>query len=136
MNCSRATPSGAGGVAFCSGADSYKFNNNWVCGNLSTGDGAGVSQLGFVSGRQHPAQRHPVQPELPTQLRRANGGGLLIMSAPDTDPTCPGEPDADCSHAFGMVGDGIGRNLRDQCQPHHRVTPQKRAPAAAYACRV
>ena len=33
------------------------------------------------------------------------------MSAPDTDPTCPGEPDADCSHAFGAVGDGIGRNL-------------------------
>ncbi len=33
------------------------------------------------------------------------------MSAPDTDPTCPGEPDADCSHAFGTVGDGIGRNL-------------------------
>jgi len=33
------------------------------------------------------------------------------MEAPDTDPTCPGEPDADCSHAYGTVGDGIGRGL-------------------------
>src|SRR6201998_1074307 len=32
-----ATPAGAGGVSFCTGADYYKFNNNWVCGNLSSG---------------------------------------------------------------------------------------------------
>ncbi len=43
-----ATPSGAGGVAFCTGADNYQFNYNWVCGNMSTGDGAGVSHLGFI----------------------------------------------------------------------------------------
>ena len=105
-----ATPSGAGGVAFCSGADNYKFNYNWVCGNLSTGDGAGVSQLGFVwdASIQHNTIlfNQATNPTTPS-----NGGGLLIMSAPDTDPTCPGEPDADCSHAFGTVGDGIGRNL-------------------------
>ncbi len=105
-----ATPSGAGGVAFCSGADNYKFNYNWVCGNLSTGDGAGVSQMGFVwdGSIQHNTIlfNQATNPTTPS-----NGGGLLIMSAPDTDPICPGEPDADCSHAFGSVGDGIGRNL-------------------------
>src|SRR5207302_4294054 len=42
-----ATPAGAGGVSFCTGSDYYKFNYNWVCGNLSTGDGGGVGQLGF-----------------------------------------------------------------------------------------
>ena len=31
-----ATPSGAGGVVFCSGADNYRFNFNWVCGNMSS----------------------------------------------------------------------------------------------------
>ena len=31
-----ATPAGAGGVSFCTGSDYYKFNYNWVCGNLST----------------------------------------------------------------------------------------------------
>jgi hypothetical protein len=105
-----ATPSGAGGVAFCTGADNYQFNFNWVCGNLSTGDGAGVSQLGFVwdGSIQHNTIlfNQSTNPTKPT-----NGGGLLIMSAPDTDPTCPGEPDADCNHAYGTVGDGIGRNL-------------------------
>jgi hypothetical protein len=105
-----ATPSGAGGVAFCTGADNYQFNNNWVCGNLSTGDGAGVSQLGFVwdASIQHNAIlfNQSTNPTTPS-----NGGGLLIMSAPDTDPLCPGEQDVDCNHAFGTVGDGIGRNL-------------------------
>ncbi|MBZ5546847.1 MAG: hypothetical protein LAO22_02630 [Acidobacteriia bacterium] len=105
-----ATPSGAGGVSFCSGADNYQFNFNWVCGNMSTGDGAGVAQMGFVwdASIQHNTIlfNQATNPTTPS-----NGGGLLIMSAPDTDPTCPGEPDADCSHAFGTVGDGIGRNL-------------------------
>jgi len=105
-----ATPSGAGGVAFCSGSDFYKFNYNWVCGNLTTGDGAGVSQLGFVynASIEHNAVlfNQATNPTTPS-----NGGGLLIMSAPDTDPLCPGEPDADCSHAFGSVGDGVGPGL-------------------------
>src|ERR1700687_4377908 len=35
------TPAGAGGVTFCTGSDFYKFNNNWLCGNLSSGDGGG-----------------------------------------------------------------------------------------------
>jgi hypothetical protein len=105
-----ATPSGAGGVAICSGADNYLFNYNWVCGNLSTGDGAGVSQMGFVWNGQ--IQHNTIifnQATNPTTP--SNGGGLLVMSAPDTDPTCPGEPDADCPHAFGTVGDGIGPGL-------------------------
>ena len=42
------TPAGAGGVTFCSGSDYYKFNYNWVCGNMSTGDGGGVAHLGFT----------------------------------------------------------------------------------------
>src|ERR1700719_1399158 len=38
-----ATPAGAGGVSICTGSDFYKFNYNWVCGNLSTGDGGGIA---------------------------------------------------------------------------------------------
>jgi hypothetical protein len=105
-----ATPSGAGGVAFCSGSDNYQFNFNWVCGNLTTGDGAGVSHLGFAyngSIRNNAILfNQATNPTTPS-----NGGGVLIMSAPDTDPLCPGEPDADCSHAFGSVGDGVGPGL-------------------------
>jgi hypothetical protein len=106
-----ATPSGSGGVAFCSGADNYQFNYNWVCGNLSTGDGAGVSHVGFIYNGdiEHNSIlfNQSTNPTTPS-----NGGGILIMSAPDTDPTCPGEPDADCSLAVGTVGDGIGPGLK------------------------
>jgi hypothetical protein len=105
-----ATPSGAGGVAFCTGTDNYKFNHNWVCGNLTTGDGAGVTQVGFVwnGDIEHNAIlfNQATNPTTPS-----NGGGLMIMSAPDTDPTCPGPPDADCNHAYGTVGEGIGPGL-------------------------
>ena len=41
------TPAGAGGVSICTGSDYYMFNYNWVCGNMSSGDGGGVGQLGF-----------------------------------------------------------------------------------------
>ena len=105
-----ASPSGAGGVAFCTGADNYQFNYNWVCGNLSTGDGAGVAQMGFVwdGSIQHNSIlfNQATNPTTPS-----NGGGLLIMNAPDSDPICPGEADKDCALALGSVGDGIGRNL-------------------------
>ena len=105
-----ATPAGAGAVSFCTGADDYSFNNNWICGNLSTGDGGGVAQLGYVwNGKiQHNAIlfNESTNPTVPT-----NGGGLLIMSAPDTDPTCPGEPDQDCPLSAGGVSDGTGPGM-------------------------
>ena len=105
-----ATPAGAGGASFCTGADDYSFNNNWICGNLSTGDGGGVAQLGYVwNGKiQHNAIlfNESTNPTVPT-----NGGGLLIMSAPDSDPTCPGEPDQDCALSAGGVSDGTGPGL-------------------------
>ena len=47
-SCSRSTPAGAGGVSICTGSDYYKFNYNWVCGNISTGDGGGVAHIGFT----------------------------------------------------------------------------------------
>src|SRR6202011_3262749 len=43
-----ATPAGAGGITFTTGSDKYKLQNNWVCGNLSVGDGGGIAQLGFA----------------------------------------------------------------------------------------
>jgi hypothetical protein len=101
-----ATPAGAGGVTFCSGADSYKFNNNWLCGNLSSGDGGGLAQLGFAPGgviaNNAILFNQSTNPTVPT-----NGGGIVIMGAPDTDPTCPGKPDADCGIGHGL-GDGTG----------------------------
>jgi hypothetical protein len=107
-----ATPAGAGGVSFCTGSDYYKFNNNWVCGNLSSGDGGGFGHLGFSYNAdiEHNAFvfNQSINPTIP-----ANGGGLVIMGAPDVDPTCGAQTDQDCVPAVGSVGpsDGTGPNM-------------------------
>ena len=107
-----ATPAGAGGVSFCTGSDYYKFRFNWVCGNLSTGDGGGIGQLGFVYNGdiEHNTLlfNQSTNPTIP-----ANGGAILAMGAPDVDPTCGAQTDLDCVPALGSVGpsDGIGPGL-------------------------
>jgi hypothetical protein len=107
-----ATPAGAGGVSFCTGTDYYKFNSNWVCGNLSSGDGGGLAQLGFVYNGdiEHNTFlfNQSTNPTIPT-----NGGAVIIMGAPDVDPTCGATTDQDCVPAVGSVGpsDGAGPGL-------------------------
>jgi Chitobiase/beta-hexosaminidase C-terminal domain/Fn3 associated/Bacterial Ig domain len=106
------TPAGAGGVTFCSGSDYYKFNYNWICGNMSTGDGAGVAHLGlsYDGDIEHNTIlfNQSTNPTIVT-----NGGGLLIMGAPDVDPTCGLLTDLDCVPAPTDVppSDGIGPGL-------------------------
>ena len=95
------TPAGAGGVSMCIGADYYKFNYNWVCGNLSTGDGGGFSHIGFSwkGDIEHNSIlfNQSTNPTIPT-----NGGGIIVMgAAPDGTPAgCGG---TEC----GSVTDGL-----------------------------
>jgi hypothetical protein len=107
-----ATPAGAGGVNFCTGADNYKFNYNWLCGNLGTGDGGGLAHIGFSYNGdiEHNSIlfNQSLNPTIPT-----NGAGLLIMGAPDADIVCNNNAniDADCappSTPAGIVAAGIG----------------------------
>jgi hypothetical protein len=108
-----ATPAGAGGISFCTGADNYKFRYNWVCGNLSTGDGGGFGHIGFsyngVIEHNSFLFNQATNPTIPT-----NGGGLIVMGAPDADPVCgTALADTDCIVAPGVVppSDGVGPNL-------------------------
>ena len=115
-----ASPAGAGGVSICTGADYYKFNYNWVCGNLSSGDGGGVAHLGYSSNGdiEHNTIlfNQSTNPTIPT-----NGGGLIIMGAPDQDLVCSTiNPllDQDCAPAAAVGGaasvtpsDGVGPGL-------------------------
>jgi hypothetical protein len=110
-----ATPAGGGGVTFCTGSDYYQFNNNWVCGNLSTGDGGGVVHLGlsYNGNISHNAVvfNQSFNPTIPT-----NGGGVLVMgAAPDGITLVNGVPtecgtttDVDCPPA---ISDGTGPGL-------------------------
>jgi hypothetical protein len=106
-----ATPAGAGGVSLCNGSDFYKFNYNWLCGNLSTGDGGGLGHLGFSYNGdiEHNSIlfNQSTNPTIPT-----NGGGILVMGAPDVDPTCGATTDLDClSTPPTAPGDGTGPGL-------------------------
>ena len=107
-----ATPAGAGGASFCTGTDYYKFNFNWVCGNLSSGDGGGFGHLGFSYNGdiEHNTFifNQSTNPTIP-----ANGGGLIIMGSPDADPTCGATTDLDCVPTPASItpSDGVGPNL-------------------------
>ncbi len=102
-----ATPAGAGGISFCNGADYYKFNYNWLCGNMSTGDGGGLGHIGYMwnGDIEHNTIlfNQSLNPTIPT-----NGGGILVMGSPDTDPVCGTAADADCPPG---LSDGVGPGL-------------------------
>jgi hypothetical protein len=77
------TPAAAGGVTFNSGSDFFKFDYNWLCGNVSSGDGGGLAALGFnYNGDiEHNSIvfNQSTNPTLPT-----NGGGIVVSgAAPD-----------------------------------------------------
>ena len=102
-----ATLSGGGGITFCTGNDYYKFNYNWVCGNISAGEGGGLAHLGeiYYGDVEHNSIlfNQSINPTIPT-----NGGGIAIMGTPDTDPVCGGQVDADCPPG---LSDGTGPGL-------------------------
>ncbi|HEY2684752.1 MAG TPA: choice-of-anchor D domain-containing protein [Steroidobacteraceae bacterium] len=106
------TPAGAGGVSFCTGADYYKFNYNWLCGNMSTGDGGGFAHIGFIYNGD--VEHNWIlfnQSSNPTI--QTNGGGILVMgAAPDgtvNGVECGGTAaDADCTPG---LPDGTGPGM-------------------------
>jgi len=101
------TLSGGGGASFCTGSDYYKFQNNWVCGNLSSAEGGGVAHIGFIYNGdiEHNAivLNQSTNPTIPT-----NGGGIHVMGTPDTDPICGTQIDQDCPPG---LSDGTGPGL-------------------------
>ena len=102
------TPSSAGGVTFCSGADNYRFNYNWVCGNMSSGDGGGVAHFGFSAGGDISHNlvlfNQSNNPTLPTY-----GGGIIAQGVPPDGTFCENQlVDLDCAP---QLSDGAGPGL-------------------------
>ena len=89
------TPEAAGGVTICTGADNYKFNNNWVCGNLSGGDGGGFAHYGLsyngTIANNWFLFNQSANPTVP-----AYGGGIAVLGA---------------SPVAGGLSDGTGPGL-------------------------
>ncbi len=109
-----ASPSSAGGVTFCTGSDNYHFNYNWVCGNLSTGDGGGLAHEGF-SFNGDISHNWILFNQSNNITLSTNGGGIAVLGAAP-DGNVPGSAiecgntiaDVDCAPA---LSDGTGPNL-------------------------
>ncbi len=99
------TPSSAGGVTFCTGSDNYKFQYNWICGNLSTGDGGGAAHNGFSWNGDIEHNWFLFNQSFNTTLT-TYGGGLIVEGAPPDGAACENAGvDHDCPPA---LSDGAG----------------------------
>ena len=105
------TPAGAGGITVSAGADGYQIDHNWIAGNLSTGDGGGLQQLGVSFNARisnnYILYNQSTNPTLPT-----NGGGIIIEGANEprmiNGVECGATTDFDCPPG---LGEGTGAGL-------------------------
>ncbi len=73
-----ATEGGAGGgISLYTGADQYRVENNWVCGNFTQGNGGGVAHMGRSNGGRI-EHNEILFNESFSQASAVNGGGLYI----------------------------------------------------------
>ena len=109
------TPASAGGVTFCTGADYYKFNYNWVCGNLSSGNGGGFAQFGFDWNGDIEHNSFIFNQSVNPTLTTYGGGAIIEGQGPDgffnvngVQTECGSTNDADCPPG---LSDGTGPGL-------------------------
>jgi hypothetical protein len=84
------TPAAGGGITFCTGADNYKFQYNWVCGNFSGGDGGGLSHYGLSENGTISNNWFLLNQSF-NQTLPTDGGAITIQGVPNPG-TCEGPP--------------------------------------------
>jgi hypothetical protein len=102
------TPASAGGVTFCTGSDYYKFQYNWVCGNLSTGNGGGFAHYGMIYNGDVEHNSFVFNQSINPTLTTYGGGAVFGGQAPDGAACENGAVDFDCPPA---LSDGGGPGL-------------------------
>jgi hypothetical protein len=102
------TPASGGGVSFCTGSDYYKFQYNWVCGNLSTGNGGGFAHYGFIYNGDIEHNWFVFNQSINPTLTTYGGGVVVGGQAPDGAACENAGIDFDCPPA---LSDGAGPNL-------------------------
>jgi hypothetical protein len=109
------TPAAAGGVTFCTGADYYKFDYNWVCGNLSSGNGGGFGQFGFAWDGDIEHNSFLFNQSVNPTLTTYGGGAVIEGVGPDgffnvagVSTECGSTTDIDCPPG---LSDGSGPGL-------------------------
>jgi hypothetical protein len=76
-----------GGISMCTGSDSYAITRNWVCGNFTGGEGAGIGHTGVSNrdGANGPvpliADNKVLFNESFFQAQTVSGGGIFVGGA-------------------------------------------------------
>jgi hypothetical protein len=76
-----------GGISMCTGSDSYSITRNWICGNFTGGEGAGIGHTGLSNrdGSSGPipliADNKVLFNESFFQAQTVSGGGIFVGGA-------------------------------------------------------
>jgi len=79
-----------GGVSIMAGSDNYRVTDNFVCGNFTMGDGAGVGHYGLSQGGRI-ARNDIVLNQSFEQTVNVSGGGIFVGGEPASIPLGTGE---------------------------------------------
>ena len=102
-----------GGISLCTGSDNYEVNNNFICGNFTLQDGAGIAHLGKSNNGLIQGNTILFNENF-NQGVTVNGGGISIAGKPPVgcpvdpvtgvpDPVCLADPYSSLSPGSGSV---------------------------------
>ena len=139
FNGAQADTAVGGGLAICTGTDGYSVNHNYICGNFSLGDGAGIGHFG-LSDNGMIAFNQILFNQNFNQGIGANGGGLLIAGEQPAATTLTlgaGDVTVDANLIQGNhAGSGQGGGARTQLVNGEDVSANPNAPNSWWAIRM
>ncbi len=99
-----------GGISLNQGADQYRVQNNWVCGNFSQGNGAGIGHLGVSDGGLI-EDNTVIFNEGFSQALSRSGGGISIAGQPGLTTLLPDGTDTGLLLSPGTGNVTVDANL-------------------------
>ncbi len=105
-----------GGLSILTGTDRYKVTDNFICGNFTTGDGAGIGHLG-LSDRGKIENNRILFNQSFSQANTRSGGGILIAGEPGGNGLTLGSGDVKIISNLiqgNQAGAGHGGGIRTQ----------------------
>jgi hypothetical protein len=86
MNGSVGATTGGGGVAIHNGSTNYEVTDNYICGNFTTGKGAGISHLGLSDKGLIARNKILLNESSFNSVQGGEGGGIIIRGEPALAP--------------------------------------------------
>lgn len=90
-----------GGVSMCTGSDGYSVDHNWVCGNYSSSDGAGIGHIGLS--QNGTISHNIVMYNQSFQQTMTTSGGGIAVAGESPDLFVPGGTNNEGSLGTGNV---------------------------------